>query len=307
MERAAITSTMNRRIRDFNATSREICFMRDENTNDTKIVDDKKFIENQQEKRKDSHAETTSTEDMNIKVGSNVFIKNDKSKLKQRSMHRVVDRYTKDNEEWATIQKHESQFRAKRYEMKLAELILIPGQATTNQEKDPIEEDMTRTKFTPENDTILPNVMKTKVKKETTIYRAPGDYEKLMEMIQFDEEMQIVAYQPGMNNEETSDAESSSMDPTSTSGTLTPANSDYDASMDTSADSTPNTPTNSRHTPIPNQEQPLEAEDLRNALQNAITNMQDFNRAHPLGPPRRSGRRQVKTKYYHDEVWPKRR
>ena len=43
-------------------------------------------------------------------------------------MYRVIDIYEKDGEHWATIQKHETQFRVKKYQVKFAEIMLVPGQ-----------------------------------------------------------------------------------------------------------------------------------------------------------------------------------
>ena len=78
--------------------------------------------------RKKSHVTNRQSPEEPINVGQNVFLKNDKSKLKAREMYKVMDIYRENQETWATIQKHNTQFRRKKYEVKTAELILIPGQ-----------------------------------------------------------------------------------------------------------------------------------------------------------------------------------
>ena len=69
---------------------------------------------------------------------------------------------------------------------------------------------------------------------------------------------------------------------TSTSGTLTPETSDYEASID----STPNTPSN---TPVEDQEEheQMDPTQLRNAIQKINTNLQAFNESHPIRPANR--------------------
>ena len=67
--------------------------------------------------------------------------------------------------------------------------------------------------------------------------------------------------------------------PTSTSGTLTPDTSDYEASVD----STPNTPTN---TPTEEQDEAysLNPAQLNQAIQMISSSLQEFNEEHPSRP-----------------------
>ena len=74
------------------------------------------------------HTKAQETESTNIEVGHNVFMKQDKSKLRARELYKVIQKFSKNGEPWALIQKHNTQFRRKQYEVKIAELILLPGQ-----------------------------------------------------------------------------------------------------------------------------------------------------------------------------------
>ena len=73
----------------------------------------------------------------------------------------VVQTYKEDGEQWATIQKQNTQFRKKQYEVKMAELLLLPGQATRGiLDNDDI----------PEKDTVTDSY---NIEKEDTICRRP--------------------------------------------------------------------------------------------------------------------------------------
>ena len=75
----------------------------------------------------------------------------------------------------------------------------------------------------------------------------------------------------------------STRSPTSTSGTLTPETSDYEASID----SQPNTPTN---TPTEEQDErySLNPMQLKQAIQTISYNLQEFNEEHPARPRQRN-------------------
>ena len=127
MELAIITSNINKRIRKSGLSSKEICFQRDQISNINKHVDDdslaKEIIQDRIKKHPKLNNNTT-----NINIGNNVFIKNDKSKLKPRELYIVVDIHEEKNQTWVIVQKCSSQFRSKQYKMKPSELLLIPGQ-----------------------------------------------------------------------------------------------------------------------------------------------------------------------------------
>ena len=127
IERAIITSNLNQRIRKSGFSSKEICFKRDVVSNEDKVVDDEAIAEETIKSRQDKHNKVASN-DVLFNVGDNVYLKDDKSKWRARHLYRVIEVYVKDGENWATIQKHETQFRVKKYQVKFAEIILVPGQ-----------------------------------------------------------------------------------------------------------------------------------------------------------------------------------
>ena len=71
--------------------------------------------------------------------------------MKARELYKVVDVFIKDNESLAVIQKHNSQFRLKRYNVKVAELLLLPGQTYD----EPMLEDNYSTTSTTDNSILL--------------------------------------------------------------------------------------------------------------------------------------------------------
>lgn len=80
------------------------------------------------EDRKKKHKASNPNQEEDIHIGHNVFIKQDRSKLKARELYKVIDTFIENGEHWATIQKHNTQFRMKKYKVKTAELMLLPGQ-----------------------------------------------------------------------------------------------------------------------------------------------------------------------------------
>ena len=141
---------MNQRIRQSGLSSKEICFKRDLISNTEKKIEDSLIADNIISTRTKKHS-TQIKETDNIQVGHNVFIKNDKSKVKARELYKVVDVFIKDNESLAVIQKHNSQFRLKRYNVKVAELLLLPGQTYD----EPMLEDNYSTTSTTDNSILL--------------------------------------------------------------------------------------------------------------------------------------------------------
>ena len=141
-----------------------------------------------------------------IKIGHNVFLKKDISKMRARELYRVTDTFTEDNEQWATIQKHNSQFRMKKYKVKISELMLLPGQElsieTTIQESDstdaikPIREQQLderhysrplRKAALQARKKIAQLNMVNKPKKTETLTHG-WDYQKMLELFMFDDE-----------------------------------------------------------------------------------------------------------------------
>ena len=108
-----------------------------------------------------------------------MFLKTDKSKLKARQLYKVIEVYTKNDEHWATIQKHDSQFRSKKYQVKFSEIIPLPGQAPKPQR--PVRKSAVKAR---EMFSKLNSVRQT-----THVPPTHGwDYKKMLELIEFDDE-----------------------------------------------------------------------------------------------------------------------
>ena len=65
-------------------------------------------------------------------MGDNVFLKADKSKLRGREAYKVVKLFLKNDEKWATIQKCETKFMSKEYDVKFSELFKVPQPRINN-------------------------------------------------------------------------------------------------------------------------------------------------------------------------------
>ena len=94
-----------------------------------KPVSDQTLSRDQFISRKARHPKIEQAE-FNFKVGDNVFLKRDLSKLRGREMYKIIHIYTQEpnQEQMATVRKCENKFMSKNYEVKLAELKL----ATSN-------------------------------------------------------------------------------------------------------------------------------------------------------------------------------
>ena len=64
-------------------------------------------------------------------------MKQDKLNLRARELklYKVIQKFSKDGEPWALIQKNNTQFRRKQYEVKIAELILLQTKETLSDEE----------------------------------------------------------------------------------------------------------------------------------------------------------------------------
>ena len=144
LELAIITKNINSRIRHRGLSAKEIVFQREQVTNNAKPVSDEALAKEQVEKREKQHNPVSNHSQHKFAVGNNVFLKNDRSKLRGREMYKVIELFLKNDESWAKIQKAETQFRAKTYEVKTEEIYLVPGDSlnfnhdeeiTTNEDK----------------------------------------------------------------------------------------------------------------------------------------------------------------------------
>ena len=155
VERCLIMRNINNRIKNRGLAPKEILLRRDLISNEPKDIDDEKLSEIQNEKRLNDHevnerCKATYLKEPNspvIKVGDQVFIRNDLTKLRGREQYKVVELKNEDDIDWAVLQKSDSQLRSKRYKLKLTEIILVPFGSNTikdipqiifSQEIDPI-------------------------------------------------------------------------------------------------------------------------------------------------------------------------
>ena len=95
-------------------------------SNKTKSISDEKMSCVQYQNRKENHPTEISKTKVRFKPGDNVFVKSDKNKLKGREMYKVVEVFNKNDEDWAKLQKSETQFRSKEYLVKCAEILHVP-------------------------------------------------------------------------------------------------------------------------------------------------------------------------------------
>ena len=81
IERCIITKNMNSRVRERGLTSKEMAFNRDQITNEIKPSDDKTLVKQQFSSRINRHPSCSNETKTRFRVGDNVFLKSDKSKL----------------------------------------------------------------------------------------------------------------------------------------------------------------------------------------------------------------------------------
>ena len=126
IERSIITKNINSRIRERGLTSKEMAFNRDQITNEVKLCNDSDLADQQVKIRIKRHPKNTCEDSTNFKVGDNVFLKSDKSKLRGREAFKIIGLFQRNDEKWASIQKCESKFMSKQYDVKFSELFKIP-------------------------------------------------------------------------------------------------------------------------------------------------------------------------------------
>ena len=225
----------------------------------------------------------------------------------------MIELFSKNYENWATIQKHDSQFRAKQYKAKLTELIRLPGQ---NYKSESTNEDMQQM-YSPQelvdefaNITQLTcrilNLVATNVEKMSEIYRHPRDYEAFLRQLEEDDEDtweyeraddQDQNNEDSDNNDDDDDAGNESSQPTA-DPIPTDTSNEYVSSE--SWPSSPSTPANSPDSDHSREEgakerrsklsYPVSASNLTTQLRRTVNELEKFNAVHPCPPIRRSGR-----------------
>ena len=121
---------MNSRVRERGLTSKETAFNRDQVSNDVKLSNDELLAEKQTKNRENRHPKVSAATKEKYKIGDNVFLKSDKSKLRGREMYKIVKLFQKNDENWAIVQKCESKFMSKEYEVKFSEIFPVPHTQT---------------------------------------------------------------------------------------------------------------------------------------------------------------------------------
>ena len=282
IERATVTSTINQRIRKSGHSSKEICFKRDLILNTSKDIDDKVVAGDIIEHRERHHNKPDKNSiPIDFEIGHNVFLKNDKSKLKARQMYRIVDIYTKKDEAWATIQKHDTQFRAKKYEVKLSEIILLPGQNLKSKRKAAMKAKELFSKIS-------------SVKKKQLLSYG-WDYDKMLELFKLDDEDTfMIPLQDPLNAEAAENYDSDSIDSTDSptfdnttssddfedANDNTESSSNSDDSTDDPPSIPPRLPTNMNW--AQNLEEHLHIPEVQDAVHNMTEDLRRFNRQHPV-------------------------
>ena len=124
-ERLIITKNMNSRIRNRGFSAKEILLRRDLTSNKTVPVDDPSLADVQYNLRNQvnsKHNENITKSDTDFSIGDRIFLKKDISKLRSREEFIIVELFTKKNVQWAKIQKLETQFRKKIYDVQISEI-----------------------------------------------------------------------------------------------------------------------------------------------------------------------------------------
>ena len=129
---------MNSRIRNRGLSSKEMLLRRDISQNKPLPIEDEKLSNLQFNLRSDvnqKHNIKLQDSESSISVfnmGDRVFILNDLSKLHVREEYIITNLYEKNGMDRASLQKIESQFRSKKYEVKLSEIVHVSNNFTAN-------------------------------------------------------------------------------------------------------------------------------------------------------------------------------
>ena len=287
IERAIVTSNINQRIRKSGFSSKEICFKRDLISNDHKEVDDKVVAGDIIDERIKRHNVPSSSQAFDVYIGLNVYLRNDKSKLRARQLYRVIDVYDKDSERWATIQKHDSQFRAKKYEVKLSEIIPLPGQAVSDSPNDSVLQTRPKRKAAEKARELFSKL--NSVSSDVNVINRHGwDYEKMLKY--FEDEEDIYQTFAPVDEDIVIDSDSP---------TLESSSDDFEDANSADSSPPPVPPRLPRNlSVVQNLEQQLQIPEVQEAISPAlgeiIDDLRNFNSQHPRPPPQRMTRRSAR-------------
>ena len=137
-ERIIITRNMNSRIRNRGLSSKEMLLRRDISQNKPIHIEDEKLSNLQFNLRSDVNQkhniklQDSKSSNSVFNIGDRVFILKDLSKLHAREEYIITNLYEKNGMDWASLQKFESQFRSRKYEAKLSEIVHVSNNFIAN-------------------------------------------------------------------------------------------------------------------------------------------------------------------------------
>ena len=134
-ERAIITASLNKKIRNRGVSAKEIIMNRDQHTLENLNLDNELLSSQQLSIRKENHPQSEKSKVKNgrpashsaVWPGALVLLKKDISKLKGRELYIVV-KIEEEHPEWCWIKKAVKQLRAENYKVKTNEIKLSPNQ-----------------------------------------------------------------------------------------------------------------------------------------------------------------------------------
>ena len=126
IDRAMVTKNMNSRVRERGFTAKEMAFNRDQINNNLKPVSDEKLSSEQTRKRVEKHNKPeVKDEPEHLAVGDDVYLKDDRTKGRGREKYKIVKMFSKLDDNWAILQKSNTKFMAKEYEVKISEIFPV--------------------------------------------------------------------------------------------------------------------------------------------------------------------------------------
>ena len=134
IERALITASLNKKIRNRGVSSKEIIMNRDQNTLNNLNLDTKRLNDEQLKLRKLNHPQSEKCKSRNGRLpnkphiwpGALVFLKKDLTKLRGRELYIVIK--VEEGGEWCWIKKSVKQLRTENYKVNSTEICLAPNQ-----------------------------------------------------------------------------------------------------------------------------------------------------------------------------------
>ena len=127
-ERIIITANINSRIRNRGYSSKEMLLRREISSNQPIPILDTELSDQQfslRSRTNDQHNLKVSLDSPSFSTGDLVYIRSDLSKLRGREEYIILNIFTKNQEQWATVKKTENKLRQKSYTVKFSELVKV--------------------------------------------------------------------------------------------------------------------------------------------------------------------------------------